>query len=255
MIGLFHKEAFFTPYWQRYYGDLFGYNNLFLLGDTYYDPFFHICDEAKYVQLEQEFFGDHGAMTSAVIKLQKQLLEQYEVVILAEADEFILPDPEKYLNLKEFLKINKDTYFRPQGYNLIQDLKTEERIDPRYPILSQRKYWYKHGGFSGGGESKMLIVRAPVEKYDAGFHWSAPSVNEHPDLINLHCSFIDVNISNSRRYSRFDNYLPMHPVHWDPSRATLEYCSDQEWKDHHQKQFETKNVELIPEKILKTLII
>lgn len=255
VIGLFHKEAFFTTYWKRYYGSMFGNENLFLLGDVDYDPFFAMIPEATKVQLNQEYFGDHGAMTSSVIKLQKQLLETYETVILAEADEFILPNPEHYSDLKDFLLKNKDDYFRPQGYNIIQKIGEETSIDPRYPMLSQRKYWYKHGGYQGGGESKMLIVRKPVEKYEAGFHWSVPSVVEHPDLINLHCSFIDVDIANSRRYSRFDTLLPMHPLHWAPDRATLEFCSDEEWKQHHINQFNEKGAHLIPESIIKTMII
>jgi len=38
------------------------------------------------------------------LKLKKKLLEEYDVVIFAEADEFFVPNLEKYKNLLDFLE-------------------------------------------------------------------------------------------------------------------------------------------------------
>lgn len=255
VMGLFHKEAFFTPYYQAYYGNLFGNENIYILGDPDTDSFLYMFEKANLIQLGAEYQGDYGLHCRMVQETQSHLLEKYDTVIFAEADEFIFPDPAKYKNLKHFLTVNKDDYFRVQGYNVIHDIDNEKPIDTKKPIMEQRKWWYKHGTENGGGESKMLIVRKPGVIYEAGFHWSKPSVPEHPDLFNFHLHEFDFNICNSRVKARFDTKLPLHHNFGDPVIGWEGQLVDSKLEDYHRKKLSEKPLELIPQRFLDLKIV
>ncbi len=252
VLGIFHKEAFMIPYYQAYYGNLFGNENIYALGDPASDWALSMFNKANFILLNAEFQGHHKLHCETVPKIQNQLLEIYDIVIFAEADEFIVPDPEKYTDLKDFLLKNKDDHFTVQGYNVIHDVNSEPPLDPRLPLLKQRKYWYKHGGINGGGESKLLITRKGNVWYDAGFHWSNPCIPEHPDLYNFHLKQIDFDIRNSRVKVRYDTNLPIHS---DLHIFSRENTFDSELLNTHLDQFNSSNVELIPEKFKNILIV
>ena len=209
VFGLFHKEALMIPYWQNYYGNLFGVENLYPVGDLKNDFFMGLFAVPKknLIELNAHYQSDYDLHVSTVTKVQKQLLETYDVVIFAEADEFFVPDLTKYKDLKHFLVNNQDDYFTAQGYNVISDIDSEPILDPTKSLLSQRKWWFKNTG-----ESKTLIVRKPVISYSGGFHICYPSIPEHPDLYNIHLHDIDYNYSNVRAKMRFDTLLPLHPA-------------------------------------------
>ena len=255
VLVLLHKEAFFTPYFQSYYGGLFGNENIYAIGDPNTDSFMYMFEKANLLQLGAEFQGDYGTHCRMVQNTQNMLLEKYDTVVFAEVDEFIFPNPEKYTDLKHFLSVNKDDFFRVQGFNVIHDMDNEKPIDPKRPIMSQRKWWYKHGTENGGGESKMLITRKPGVSYHAGFHWSEPSVPEHPDLFNFHLHEFDFNICNSRVKARFDTNLPLHPNFGDPVIGWEGQLVDEKLEEYHRKKFAEKPIELIPQKFLDLKIV
>jgi len=113
VFGLFHKEAFFIPYWQQYYGSLFGYENLYALGDLQNDIFLKMFHkDVNKIELGAKYQCDYGLHVNTIMHMQKSLLNFYKVVIFAEADEFIVADPEKYKDLNDFFSKNNEDYFR-----------------------------------------------------------------------------------------------------------------------------------------------
>lgn len=242
VIGIFGREQFFSPIWKNYYGGLFGLDSLHILGSLSTDEYLSILDGANFHELGSSTHGDNAFIIKRVMQLQYELLQQYETVIFADSDEFIVPDPVKYSNLKDFLEKNSDTYFRVQGWNMINMIGNEPEIDLNLPIMGQRKYWYKHGSFIGGGESKMLIIRKANVSYNAGMHWSYPAVAEHPDLYNIHLREFDYKITAERLEDRYDTSLPLHHTLNDGRIG---------WKEHIESTFQNSNIELIPEKFLK----
>ena len=232
------------PYWQNYYGNLFGRENLYPVGDLKNDFFMSLFSipRKNFIELGAHYQSDYDLHVSTVTKVQKQLLGNYDVVIFAEADEFFVPNLNKYTDLKDFLIRNPDDYFTAQGYNVISDIDREPPINPTKSLLSQRRWWYKNAG-----ESKTLIVRKPVTSYSGGFHICYPSIPEHPELFNIHLHDFDYNYSNARAKMRFDTLLPLHPSFRPGNMGSEGYILDEELVLFHRHKFETKGVELIPE--------
>lgn len=252
VFGLFHKEALMIPYWQNYYGNLFGVENLYPVGDLKNDFFMGLFAVSKknLIELNAHYQSDYDLHVSTVTKVQKQLLETYDVVIFAEADEFFVPDLTKYKDLNHFLVNNQDDYFTAQGYNVISDIDNEPILDPTKSLLSQRKWWFKNTG-----ESKTLIVRKPVISYSGGFHICYPSIPEHPDLYNIHLHDIDYNYSNVRAKMRFDTLLPLHPAFRPGNMGSEGYILDEELVLFHRHKFEVKNVEKIPDMFINSGLV
>jgi|688.fasta_scaffold00302_49 hypothetical protein len=243
VLGIFGREKFFSPIWKKYYGDLFGVENLHIIGSLVTDEYLNILDGANFHELGSDTHGDNAYIIVRVMQLQYELLKSYQTVVFADSDEFIVPDPAKYTNLKDFLEKNNDMYFRVQGYNVINFVGNEPQIDMNKPIIGQRNYWYKNGSVIGGGESKMLIVRKADVSYIAGMHWSYPAVIEHPDLYNIHLREFDYEITADRLVDRYDTSLPLHHTLNDGRIG---------WKEHIENTFINSNIELIPEKFLKS---
>jgi hypothetical protein len=247
VITTVQREFFFTPYWQSYYGDLFGLENLYVLCDTVNDYYLSLFDKkVNLINMQQEYHGDNAWMIENIQKWQHLLLDIYETVIFADSDEFLIPAPLHWKDLSEFLDKNTDDYFRAQGFNIIHNFNEEPVINPTRPILSQRKYWYKHGGVNGGGESKQLIIRKQGVRYSAGLHWCEPSVPEHPELFLIHLKEFDYNINMARWQSRLRTPLPKHHTMTDNSFGNV---------DNLSKIFNEQAVELIPDVFRKLDIL
>jgi hypothetical protein len=241
VLGIFGRENFFSPIWKKYYGGLFGVENLHIIGSIATDEYLNIFEGANFHELGSTTHGDNAYIIKRVMQLQYELLQSYETVVFADSDEFIVPDPDKYRNLKEFLELNNDIYFKVQGWNVVHLINQEPNINLDLPIISQRKYWYKNGSEFGGGESKMLIIRKPHVSYIAGMHWSEPSVIEHSDLFNFHLREFDYKITADRLEDRYNTSLPLHHTLNDGR-----VC----WKQQIENAFNNSNTQLIPDKFL-----
>jgi hypothetical protein len=253
VFGLFHKEFFFSLYWQNYYGKLFGFENLYVIADLKNEtclPLFNIPEE-NFIDMEIEYQCDFGAHVNIAIKTQKKLLEKYDVVIFAETDEFFIPNLEKYENLKDFLEKNNDDFITPQGYNVWFDPDSESPLDPTKSLLSQRKFWYKNPG-----ESKTLIVRKPVISYSGGFHITDPKIPEHPDLFNIHMHELDFCVQQTRNGLRFDTKRPFHPAFREDGHAGWEcFIKGKERELWHRDKKNIKQIELIPEMFINSGLV
>lgn len=253
VFGLFHKEFFFSLYWQNYYGNLFGYENLFVIADLKNEtclPMFSI-PEKNFIDMNIQYQCDFGAHVDIAQKTQKKLLETYDIVIFAEADEFFIPDLMKYENLYDFLEKNPDDYFTPKGYNVWYDSDLELPINPTKSLLSQRKFWYKNPG-----ESKTLITRKPIISYSGGFHVAEPNIPEHEDLYNIHLHEIDFCVQQTRNGLRFDTKLPFHPAFFEGGHAGWEcFIKGREREKWHKEKKLIKNIEKIPDMFINSGLV
>jgi hypothetical protein len=207
VIGLFHKEAFFIPYWQNYYGNLFGFENLYVFGDLKNDIFMKLFSrKVNKIEFGAQYHKHYQYHVSTIISAQIQLLDFYETVIFAEADQFIAPRLDIYSDLKDFLDKNDDDYFTFQGWNVIADLDNEPPINPTKSLLSQRNYWHYEPT-----ESKTCVIRKPINSYSPGFHYANPSTEPHPELFNIHMHELDFEVQNTRVFLRNDVALPTFP--------------------------------------------
>jgi hypothetical protein len=206
VLGIFYKEFFFTNIWQNYYGQLFGYENLFAIVEPDKDPFIRLFDEkVNLIQYNPQYHADVVSHIQIVMESQQKLLHNYDVVIFAEADQYFIPDPDKYLDLKHYLELNQQDYIKVNGYTVINKIEDEEPYNYHLKILSQRNYFYKDDA-----EDKLVILRKPVISYGLGFHSSEPSISRDEDLMNFHLKCFDFRIDNARR-ANFVDAKNLHP--------------------------------------------
>ena len=200
------NESVFLPLWLKHYSqfDLFVINHKSTDGSV---------ERAKKNFNFTEFYLDDNShygktfMKETGKQYQRKLLQDYDVVIFAEADEFIIVNPEKYKSLDDYItKMDKETVYCT-GREVLQ-LKGERGIDWEKPILSQRKIWWPHPSYF-----KPAISKAPLN-YVEGYHYVEEDagraskvelgIGEYlksiadPDLIMVHLQKVDWNLFCNR---------------------------------------------------------
>jgi FkbM family methyltransferase len=178
------SSDFYFPLWHKYYGRHFGENNLhvisfggeersfskFALGSLVIAPGYEEFDRAQRVS-----------------EKCAALLEESDFVIRCDVDEFIVPDPRHYSDIRHYITELNDSYVTSYGYNVIQ-AETEPPLDLIGNILTvQRRYAYPMDSLC-----KTCIVSSPL-RWDIGFHNASkpPKFNE---LYLFHMKLADLSI-------------------------------------------------------------
>jgi len=160
------------------------------------------------VKLDPDF-GFHEWFRQCVINCQKRLLKEYDWVLYSDSDEIVVADPEKYCNLREFIKrLNVDDGVRPrrekvdyvycQGYDVRHVRKEEPPLNLEKKLLQQRKYWYRHYPYN-----KPLLSRVPLE-WVVGLHKVGKESDDeqrdrfHTDLYLIHLKWLDWELCQPR---------------------------------------------------------
>lgn len=114
---------------------------------------------------------------------QAFLLRSYDIVLFAEADEFIVADPLRYSGLDAYLDALDRPAARCSGFTVVhQPDEAPLRFDE--PLLRQRRYWHPSRNYS-----KRLVARVPL-RWSDGFHVEHNAPDDAPDpallLMHLH---------------------------------------------------------------------
>ena len=171
----------YFPLWLRYYGGMFGAENLYV--GTYGDStnlFDGVCGPNFYY-----IGGTHSeaARTGKASNLTAQLLQKYDVVIRVDPDEFLVAPG--HHDLASFIEVMDYPYLTVHGINVIE-LRNDLPLDIKQPIMAQR-----NSGVSHPAWSKTCITRVPL-KWSEGFH----TISAQPiygGLFNLHLKYADLN--------------------------------------------------------------
>ena len=198
------NEAKFLPLWIKYYSQ-FGTRNLYILNHNSTDGSIESIVEnnpnLNIELVEHDFIHDNNWMLNVWTKKQKELLEEYEYVITSDVDEFIIPDPNKYINLYHYVFImmmnNKDSVCCT-GYEVVHQRHEElNHLNWDKPILVyQRKYWIRLDSYD-----KPYIASRPIN-WSQGRHFEVSdtrktvrqgreSIPRDDDLILCHLHRVD----------------------------------------------------------------
>lgn len=196
---VFEEEELF-PHWISYYSKHFD--------DVFVSV--HRGNDSSFVNLKgswkfslivdgiDEFgrnVGDWEKTNIYVRNVQKELLKRYYWVLYAHADEFIVPNPDKYSSIRDYIYLLDKPFTYCTGYEPIH-VDGEPSIDWSKPLLEQRKFMYKENEYN-----KPLLSRVPLDWMN-GFH----RINDlddleklaDPDLYLFHLQKIDVDMFNRR---------------------------------------------------------
>lgn len=183
-ITMVYNENRNLPLWLEYYGGSLGFENLFILdhGSTDGSVFPGLCNHIK---LPRTAFDDNVRARS-VSGLHRALLEYFDVVIYTDCDEFIVPRPNKFTSLMNFLVGRSEAVTRCIGINVIQHAMNLPPLDRSRSVLRQRPY-----ACASHWQAKPLISCVPID-WHAGFHNCAqPSILNY-DLWMFHLKYADL---------------------------------------------------------------
>lgn len=198
-------EHLWLPVWAAYYARAFAPENTFVLdhgGTAPAGPFVRR-------RVDRPRSDDVPWLLETVSAFQRELFGRgYEVVVFAEADEFLLPDPAHYRGLADYLDRLAGPAARATGYDVCW-APADPPLDPARPILRQRPRWHQNPLFF----DKTLISRTPLE-WVIGFHHTLPrDAPADPRLVLAHTHYADREAAWARLAARHAG-APPDPGPW-----------------------------------------
>ena len=159
IITTYYSESKYLPLWERYYLPFFDEQ------ERYIYPF-EMKVEAR----------DRAVEMSRRVNI---LLKRHNTVVIADLDEYIVPDPSKYKDLGDYMDRFSEAGARVVGYNIIE-MPGAAPLDLGLRITSQRIYWHRDKLYD-----KPMVTTVPVE-LRPGRHSCAPEFPQDEDLYMFH---------------------------------------------------------------------
>jgi hypothetical protein len=189
-ITMVWNEALFLPLWLEYYGRQLGRDNLFVIDNDSDDGTTSNLYPSSRIRYERTQFDD-VERAKFVSNFANFIRRNYDAVIVADCDEFLVPDPSIYTSLGDYVARTPGDALASIGLNVHHVLGLEAALDSRKPIFSQRR----HVQFVSP-MCKPLITRTEVN-YGPGFHNCSltPSFGK---LYNFHLRWADYDYAFKR---------------------------------------------------------
>ena len=192
-ITMARNDEFFLSRWIKYYGDLFGTENLYIYLDGTDQEIPENAGNAHITKLPHTDMsrsaGDKYRI-NLISDLANKLLSEYDIVIGCDCDEFLVVDPNCKKNLYQYLS-QKDfnTTLSGLGLDVGQHLTYEKTLDTSKPFLSQRQYALLSTRYT-----KPVVINRPA-RWGSGFH-RVKNHNFHIDknLYILHFGAVDMDM-------------------------------------------------------------
>lgn len=188
----------FLDRWIEYYGGQLGFENLhvFLDGHDQPLPARHAdvnIHQIEHVPMSREAGDRHRA--KMVSDHAATLFIENDAVIAVDVDEFLIPDPDHYRDLKDFIDRADSTHATLSGLGLdvAQNTSKEPVLEPDQPFLGQRRFAQVSTRYT-----KPSLAFKPVT-WGSGFHRiKGRSFHIAPHLYLYHFGMIDQEGAQSR---------------------------------------------------------
>lgn len=190
VVTMVYNEDVFLPIWIRYYGGLFGNDNLYVLDNASTDGSTSGLDRVNTIRIPRtlHFNRDRRLFIS---QFCTALLQYFEVVIYTDCDE-ILFATKRIGTLGDYVEQLDRSHATAIGLELFHDISDEKEIDLSRPILEQRRKV-----FFSPPMCKTLVIKRPIT-WGAGFHRSTRRP-VFDSLLLLHLSSMDLGIRLKRQ--------------------------------------------------------
>lgn len=191
-VTFVYNEIVNLPIWVKYYGSNFGYENLFIIDRSSDDGSTEGLGAVNVVKIPRPAF-DEDAKTNLMSSFHSALTSCYDCVVITDADEILVPDPDKYKNLAEYISTLDGNYVNAIGVDVTHLITEEPPLDPQRPILSQRRFGRFHAP-----ECKHLISKIPI-RWMPGLHASNKPPRFDPELLLFHLKLMDYSVAVNRQ--------------------------------------------------------
>jgi hypothetical protein len=138
----------------------------------------------------------HQWLVDQVQRVQAELLERYEVVLFAEADEMVYAPHAELIEVLEAFRKSDSQFTNVVGYEAIHVMDEQPKLDRTIPIVKQRPLWYRETHMD-----KPLITKIPLT-YGAGFHHCQYSRMYDWNLFMFHLHRMDYDLMLERHIWR-----------------------------------------------------
>jgi Glycosyl transferase family 2 len=186
-MTMVRDESDMLPRWIDYYGRQLGVQNLLVLDDNSVDGSTDDLPCMLY-RLPPEPWKRRWAPTRARLAngLARGLLACNDVVIFTDADEFLVPDPDKYSGLLDYLAHRSEVpVIAPLAFEVMHNARVEPAFDPARPLLEQRRFVK-----FAPAMCKPLLKRVSAA-WEPAFHAIHAPFEVDPELFMLHLKYYD----------------------------------------------------------------
>lgn len=190
-----HNEKVFLPIWLRYYRRFF--KDIYIINHDTTDGSFDSLEEIHIMDVHLDSVHNNEFMAAVIHGGQEALLKEYDIVVYADVDELIIPDPLFWKDLSDYLDNFQGDVVACNSRSVVQQ-RHEPAIDFTKPLLSQRSVWIGEKLYN-----KPLISRIPTH-WTTGQHSRSDGQGHHletnidPTLVLLHLSRLDFNIRKEK---------------------------------------------------------
>lgn len=193
-LTMVHDEPVFLPIWLRYHQRFFAPEDIYVLDNDTTDG---STDRQGFVRIPVSHNRvDHVWMVETIQAKQRELLENYEVVLTTDVDEIVAPSP-GWGTLGDYIDRFDEEWVNCLGYEVLHLPDREAPLDLDRPLLAQRRYWFANDGYD-----KAALASVPVG-WKTGFHGREDERwNLDPDLRLVHLHRIDHDICMDRHVTR-----------------------------------------------------
>jgi hypothetical protein len=221
VITMVHNEPVFLPLWLRYYSRFFRPEEIHVLDNETTDG---STDREGFVRIPIEHGTvDHTWMVRTIEDLQRDLLGRYDMVLVTDVDEIVVPAP-AVGTLGDYLDRFDEEWVNCLGYELLHMKDSEPPLDLDRPVLQQRGWWFFNGAYD-----KAALATEPM-RWRPGFHGREDfHYRFDPDLRLIHLHRMDYDICLERHRTR--RHKP-----WAPEDARRRWASHNRITD--EREFE-----------------
>ena len=171
--------------WVDHYGRELGEQNLVVIDDNTQDGSTDAlpCPVIRIPPIAKKPF--EPARMGLLSGLAESLLNVYDAVLFADADEFIVADPDKYESIRHLVadRADKDV-LGVVALNVVHHA-SEPPLDPARPILDQRRY----------AKFLPLMCKPSIKRVPAAWRWASHGIMApyavDPDLFMFHMKYGD----------------------------------------------------------------
>ncbi len=185
-LTMVRDEQVMLPRWLAHYGAECGVENLFVIDDNTVDG---STEDLPCSVIRIPDWGDkhfENTRMSLVSNIAAGLLEAYDAILFADADEFLVADPRRFSGLRDLLDARGDSpVLGAMNLNVVHDAPREPALDPGRPVLDQR-HWAKFVPLM----CKPALKRVPAP-WVAGSHGTTVPFEIDPQLYMFHLKFAE----------------------------------------------------------------